>query len=175
MTKKLEDLLQLPESAFISARESNVGPGDDIHKQRPEEILSGVTPAENLYKDYREIDKIEIALPRVVGLGDASDSELDELAKRATDAYDDLMDLGMNVEARYSSRIFEVAATMLKNAIDAKSAKIDKKLKMVDLQIKKRKVDQEETTGDTSSDVIAGESVIVTDRNSLLEKMKNMK
>ena len=71
-----------------------------------------------------EFDKIAAALPAVKGLGDASDAEFDALAQRATDAYDDLMDLGMNVEARYSGRIFEVAGGMLKNAIDAKAANV---------------------------------------------------
>ena len=82
------------------------------------------------------------------------------------------MDLGMNVEARYSGRVFEVAAGMLKNAIDAKSAKIDKKLKMIELQIKKQAIDQK--TGNSEGEVVQGEGVIVTDRNSLLEKLKNM-
>ncbi len=174
MTKKLEDLLQLPESKYIAKTESKVGPADQF-EMRPEEVRSGVTPAENLYKNYKDIDKIELALPQVSGLGDASDTEFDALAQRATDAYDDLMDLGMNVEARYSSRIFEVAASMLKNAIDAKAAKIDKKLKIVELQLKKQKLEQENAQPDDSGQVIAGEGVIVTDRNSLLEKMKNMK
>lgn len=113
-------------------------------------------------------------MPQVKGLGDISDSELDALAQRATDAYDDLMDLGMNVEARFSGRVFEVAASMLKNAIDAKSAKIDKKLKMIELQLKKQQLDQKNSPEDDSVS-IQGASVIVTDRNSLLEKLKNMK
>jgi hypothetical protein len=97
---------------------------------------------------------------------------LDDLAQRATDAYDDLMDLGMNVEARYSGRIFEVAGTMLKNAIDAKSAKLDKKLKMIELQLKKQQIDQKAGQEDNA---IRGQGVIITDRNSLIEKLKSMK
>jgi hypothetical protein len=61
---------------------------------------------------------------------------------------------------------------MLKNAIDAKAAKIDKKLKMVELQLKKQKLDNDK--GDESQD-ITNSSVIISDRNSLLEKLKNMK
>jgi len=113
-------------------------------------------------------------LPSVKGLGDASDAEFDALAQRATDAYDDLMDLGMNVEARYSGRIFEVAGGMLKNAIDAKAAKIDKKLKMIELQLKKAKLDQD-ANGVDEGISIQGDGFIVSDRNSLLEKLKNMK
>jgi hypothetical protein len=84
------------------------------------------------------------------------------------------MDLGMNVEARYSGRIFEVAGGMLKNAIDAKAAKIDKKLKMIELQLKKQKLDQDANQEDNSVN-LAGDGVIITDRNSLLEKLKQMK
>jgi hypothetical protein len=121
-------------------------------------------------RNLSDLDKISAALPFVSGLGDSSDKEFDELAKRAQDAYDDLMDLGMNVEPRFSGRIFEVASSMLKNAIDAKTAKIDKKLKMIDLQLKKQRADQSPDTDTT----IQGEGCVVTDRNSLLEKLRKM-
>jgi len=85
------------------------------------------------------------------------------------------MDLGMNVEARYSGRIFEVAGGMLKNAIDAKAAKIDKKLKMIELQLKKQKLDQDANGGEDAGIPISGDGVIISDRNSLLEKLKNLK
>ena len=156
--KKLEEILNLPESKKIIKKDEKV---------RSAEM------AQPFLREISEFDKIAAALPQVKGLGDISDSEFDELAQRATDAFDDLMDLGMNVEARYSGRVFEVAGSMLKNAIDAKAAKIDKKLKMIDLQLKKQKLDQD-TKPDDGIDV-SGTGVIVTDRNSLLEKLKSMK
>ncbi len=159
MTKKLEEILNLPESKKIVKNDSPAG---------------APTKPEPLLRDMAEFDKIAAALPQVKGLGDLSDGEFDALAQRATDAYDDLMDLGMNVEARYSGRIFEVAGSMLKNAIDAKAAKIDKKLKMIELQLKKQKLDQESTNEDGGIN-INGDGYIVTDRNSLLEKLKNIK
>jgi hypothetical protein len=159
MTKKLEEILNLPESKkIIKAEEKKM-------VAKPEPFLRSID----------EFDKISAALPKVSGLGDAADSEFDALAQRATDAYDDLMDLGMNVEARYSSRIFEVAGGMLKNAIDAKSAKIDKKLKMIELQLKKQKLDQDAASNDDTGIPLNGDGFIVTDRNSLLEKLKNIK
>ena len=87
------------------------------------------------------------------------------------DAYEDLMDLGMNVESRYSGRIFEVAGQMLKTNLDAKNAKLEKKLKMVELQLKKEKLDKE---SGPEGDIVQGEGYVVTDRNSLLEKLKKM-
>jgi hypothetical protein len=158
MTKRLEEILNLPESKKI------------IKKEEKAEARAEAAP---LLRDISEFDKISAALPQVKGLGDLSDGEFDALAQRATDAYDDLMDLGMNVEARYSGRVFEVAASMLKNAIDAKSAKIDKKLKMIELQIKKQALDQKSSNDDGIS--IPGDGYIVSDRNSLLEKLKNLK
>ena len=158
MTKRLEEILNLPESKKIAKQ--------DEKEAKKAEV------AQPFLRDMSEFDKIAAALPAVKGLGDASDAEFDALAQRATDAYDDLMDLGMNVEARYSGRIFEVAGTMLKNAIDAKSAKLDKKLKMIELQLKKQQIDQKAGADDTA---IQGQGVIITDRNSLLEKLRSMK
>jgi hypothetical protein len=63
---------------------------------------------------------------------------------------------------------------MLKNAIDAKAAKIDKKLKMIELQLKKAKLDQDANQEDNSVS-IQGDGFIVADRNSLIERLKNMK
>jgi hypothetical protein len=161
MTKRLEEILNLPENKKMVEKADRVA--EKHEKKEPPALL----------RSMEEFDKISAALPQVKGLGDISDTELDSLAQRATDAYDDLMDLGMNVEARYSSRIFEVAGGMLKNAIDAKSAKIDKKLKMIELQLKKQALDQKGNNADDSI-TVQGEGVIVTDRNSLIEKLKNM-
>lgn len=156
--KKLEELLNLPENKKLV---------------KDAEAKKSTVDQQPFLRDIAEFDKISAALPQVKGLGDISDSELDSLAQRATDAYDDLMDLGMNVESRYSGRIFEVAGGMLKNAIDAKSAKIDKKLKMIELQLKKQQLDQKANL-DGDHGAIQGEGFVVTDRNSLLEKLRNM-
>jgi hypothetical protein len=156
MTKRLEELLNLPTSS-----EPLITP-----EAKP-------TPVINLEDKLEEFDKIAAALPRVKGLGDMSDSELDSLANKAEKAYDDLMDLGMNVEAKYGARMFEVAATMMSAAIQAKTNKIDKKLKMVDLQLKKLAIDKkhgQEGGGET----VEGQGYILTDRNSILEKLKNL-
>ena len=160
MTKKLEEILNLPESKKIVK--------DEEKKAVKAEI------AQPFLRDMTEFDKIAAALPQVKGLGDIADGELDALAQKATDAYDDIMDLGMNVEARYSARMFEVAASMLGHAISAKSAKLDKKLKMVELQLKKHKLDQDANSADEGV-TLQGDGVIITDRNSLIEKLRNMK
>ena len=120
-------------------------------------------------KTYAEFDKVAAALPQVKGLGELSDLELDKLAVEAEESYKNLMDLGMNVDSRYSGRIFEVASTMLRNAIDAKGSKIDKKLKMVELQLKKMKIDQ--TDGKDGGPVEESDGFVISDRNELMKKL----
>ena len=160
MTKKLEEILDLPDSKEI------------IKQEKEKEKHNAIQQQNETLRDIAEMDKITSALPAVNGLGEMADTELNEVASKAMDAYDDLMDLGMNVESRYSGRVFEVAGGMLKTSLDAKVAKIDKKLKMVELQLRKEKQDKDgKIDGDS---IVQGEGYIVTDRNSLLEKLKNM-
>ena len=163
MTKKLEDLLNLPESKELVQK---------AEVQEAEQKQYEIQQAET-FRDIEEFDKIASALPAVKGLGEMADRELNEIADKAMQAYDDLMDLGMNVEARYSGRVFETAGGMLKTSLDAKVAKLDKKLKMIELQLKKEKQDKDSTApGD--GDIVNGAGYVVTDRNSLLEKLKGM-
>ena len=163
MTKKLEELFDL--------NSENTEVTEDITEQV---ISSAITNKNNakLDKIMTSIDKIDSALPMVRDL-EANDLEMDSIATKAVDTFNDLMDLGMNVEARYAGKIFEVAGTMMKNAIDARAAKIDKKLRMVELQIKKQRVDQQGKELDPYGDTMDGEATIVADRNELIKQILN--
>ena len=167
MTKKLEEILNLPnvKEAFdkVDAKEK-----EKAEQANGKSKNLDAQTQKNLEKSYAEFDKISSALPQVKGLGELSDLELDKLAVEAEESYKNLMDLGMNVDSRYSGRIFEVASTMLRNAIDAKSNKIDKKLKMVELQLKKQKIDQgnKDDTGIEEQD-----GFVISDRNELMKKL----
>ena len=162
MTKKLEDLLNMDDSREIIKQ---------AEQQEKEQAKHEIAHQES-FRDIAEFDKIASALPAVKGLGDKADSELEDIAQRALTAYEDLMDLGMNVESRYSGRVFEVAGGLLKTSLDAKTAKLDKKLKMIELQLKKQKMDQD--SGPSEDGMISGEGYVVTDRNSLLERLKGL-
>ena len=116
MTKKLQELFDLPENNDRGLTLSM--------PENAEEITS---------EALNTLEKIENALPQVRGL-EVADNEMDELASMATSSYKDLMDLGMQVDSRFASEIFNSAGTMLGHAITAKTAKINKKLKMLDLR-----------------------------------------
>ena len=170
MTKKLEDILNLPnvKEAFKEVDAKEKGKIDKDKANGKSKNLDPQT-AKNLEKTYAEFDKVAAALPQVKGLGELSDLELDKLAVEAEESYKNLMDLGMNVDSRYSGRIFEVASTMLRNAIDAKGSKIDKKLKMVELQLKKMKIDQ--TDGKDTGNIQESDGFVISDRNELMKKL----
>ena len=112
MTKKLEDILNLPnvKEAFknVDAKEKSKEAKDKVNGTPPKNV--DPTTAKALEKTYAEFDKIAAALPQVKGLGELSDLELDKLSVEAEESYKNLMDLGMNVDSRYSGRIFEVAS-----------------------------------------------------------------
>ena len=161
MTRKLEELFDLPTSEDTPA-DADSAPVEDLRSQ--------------LQTLDETIDKIDAALPGVRGL-EANDTEMDSLSKMATDSYDELMTLGMQVDSRFASEIFSVASNMLGHAITAKTAKMDKKLKMIDLQLKKMRLDQQQAVIDAkAADAGDGEAMqtaqgMVLSRNDLLERL----
>ena len=160
MTKKLEELLNLPESKEIIDQDKKKAKADAKLEQK------------ETFREIAEFDKITAALPQVKGLGELADTELNDVADKAMSAYEDLMDLGMNVESRYSGRVFEVAGQMLKTNLDAKNAKLDKKLKKTEEQLKKEKMDKDVSID--SETLVNGERYVITDRKSLIEKLKKI-
>jgi hypothetical protein len=159
MTKKLETLLNLPDDA------SELDLAQSTHfvaEQR--EVIHQVDQA---------LDKIDAALPGVHDL-DTGDDELDELALLAKEKAQDLIDLGMNIDPRFAGVIMQTAGTMLGHAITAKTAKMDKKLKTIQLQLQKAKLDhqiaKDNKAADPMDDVIEGTGVVL-DRNALLQQI----
>ena len=120
------------------------------------------------------LDKIEAALPQVKGL-EAADTEMDDLAEMATNSYKDLIDLGMQVESRFSSEIFNAASGFLGHAITAKTAKINKKLKMLDMQLKKAQLDQKLMTKNEQIEATPLGEGQALDRNELLKMLSAKK
>ena len=144
MTKKLEELFNLDSVEPEKVETPPVATHEEVN---------------SLEEQYEAVQAITRDLPQIKELDNLDEKELDNLAKKAEQAYDDLMDLGMNVEVRYASRIFEVASSMMGNAITAKTNKIEKKLKM------------DQDAGNDPNDVINGQGYVITDRNELLKKL----
>lgn len=156
MTKSLEQLFELDSDE------------KEVNELQLEKAEADIIKHEAL----SNLEKIESALPRVRGL-DSSDNELDELANIATSSYKDLMELGLQVDSRFSAEIFGVASNLLNHAITAKTAKINKKLRIIELQLKKAALDQK-----IASKIEEAESTPLgegreLDRNELLKILTN--
>jgi hypothetical protein len=159
MTRKLEQLFDLADSEDIAITEEVLLPKEHT----PEEIQKQITIA----------DKIDAALPSVNDL-EVSDQEMDHIASEAQKTFHDLMDLGMNVEARFAGDIFNNATKMLDTALSAKAHKVNKKLKMVQLQLQKATLDQKERRNNERNNDMHGTedgSGVVLDRNELLREI----
>ena len=115
MSSKIEDVFDLPPM--------NGEKVDEPIKQED----TGLDIAQ-LQQQLDVADKIDAALPMVRDL-EQLDSDMDKYADKAMHAFQDLMDLGQNVEDRHAAAVFDTASKMMTNAITAKTAKMDKKLK----------------------------------------------
>ena len=157
MTRKLEELFDFP-------------PTEDTDTEEP--VLTTAETRSAIVEIDATIDKIDAALPAIRDL-DSSDRELDEIAELAKESYQNLSDLGFNVDSRYASELFAVASTMLGHALTAKTTKLNKKLKMIDLQMKKLKLDQDAAKNAPEESAQLGEGQVLNQlsRNELLEKL----
>lgn len=157
MTRKLEALFNMTSEEH----EETIAP--TLEPQLSSELISQET--------LNTIERVEAALPQVKGL-ESSDAELDELSELAKAAFDNLMDLGMQVDARFSAEIFNSAGSMLGHAITAKTAKLNKKLKMVQLQLQKAELERKIAASDKKEEppTKIGTGKIV-DRNELLRAL----
>ena len=158
MNKKIEDVFDLP-------------PMEKEYEDEPVKQEETGLDLAQLQQQLDVADKIDAALPMVRDLENL-DIDMDNYAQKAMHAFQDLMDLGQNVEDRHAAAIFDTASKMMTNAITAKTAKMDKKLKMVQLQLQKAKFDAQEakSRGDTS---IQGEAEEFEDRNALINAVIN--
>ncbi len=164
MTKKLEQLFDLPEMG-----DGSVDPAVQKTIEENRSVIVEVDAA---------IDKIDASLPMINDLA-AMDSELDELANLARTKAEDLLDLGMNVDPRFGGPIMVTAGQLLGHAISAKTAKMDKKLRMISLQLQKARLDHQiskDSKKEDDEEPIDGKGIIL-DRNALLASIleKNKK
>ena len=166
MTKKLEEEFNLPPIEDINLDE------EELEEPSIEEIQHHITAYQG---DLSVAERADASLPAVTGL-DELEKDMDAYANEAMGTFHDLCDLGRNVEDRHAAPIFDSASKMLSAALQAKQAKIDKKLKMLELQQRQAKLELEqeklkfqiEKSKENSEETQAIEGKIIGDRSSML-------
>lgn len=160
MTKKLEETF-------------NIDPVDDEVKEVPT-IEESRDLTELLSSELATTDKIDASLPMVQGLNE-HDKDMDDIHAKAINTFEELIRLGMNVEIHAGAKLMETANQMLKTAMEAKDSKVDRKLKMLNLQLNKAKLDlaiqKEAKNKSVTDDDIEADGNIVVDRNELMKRL----
>ena len=155
MTKKLEEEFNLPPIEEVTDTE-NV-PTVAETQEVIEETQGALSVSE----------KINLAFKEIKGLED-HEVEMNDIAKKAINSYEQLMSLGMNVSDMAAGKVFAEASNMLKIALDASDAKTKAKLQQIDLMLKKARIDKFDNKGTETEAVQA----TVFDRNDLLKIIK---
>lgn len=173
MTKKLEEEFNLPSIEELMPEVETEEETEPTVEETQNEIVK--------YKDDLSIaERADAALPMVTGMEEL-DREMDAYASKAMATFDDLVDLGRNVEDRHAAPIFDSASKMLAAALQAKQAKMDKKMKMIELQMRQQRIQQEEKKTDayvkdklgTDEDTEEVTGRIIGDRSELLAEIMN--
>jgi len=154
MTKKLEEEFNLPAMEEVT----DIAPP----KEDTEEVIEDTKNALSVS------EKINLAFKEIKGLED-HEVEMNDIAKKAIDSYEQLMNLGMNVSDMAAGKVFAEASNMLKIALDASDAKTKAKLQQIDLMLKKARIDKFSDKG--SGDAQSVEATVF-DRNELLKLIK---
>jgi hypothetical protein len=142
-------------SRFGKLEETFDIPDLDVAMADPEVV---VDQAQELAKTYANTDCDQL-----------HDEEMDEIAHLAMEYGKSLHDLGMNVEVKHAGEIFNASGNMLKIASDARNAKMEKKLKLMKLELDRVKL---ERSTPERPELIENSQVTVIDRNELLNQIK---
>ena len=157
MTKKLEEEFNLPPIEEVTNTDEEVVPTVEETQEVIEEVQGALSVSE----------KINLAFKEVKGL-ESHEVEMNDIAKKAIESYEQLMSLGMNVSDMAAGKVFAEASNMLKIALDASDAKTKAKLQQIDLMLKKARIDKFDNKGTETEAVQA----TVFDRNDLLKIIK---
>jgi len=153
----------------------NIPPAESSEPEEDKPVMTReqlMVDAKEIYNALTTAEKVDYSLPTVIGL-DAHDGEMDSIAKKAVDTFNDLIALGGNVPDIHAGKIYEVAGQMLKTALEAKNAKADRKLKMIELQL--RRIRSEQIDFENGSGPAKGQQGTEFDRNELLRHIVSSK
>tara|TARA_X000000950_G_C13802248_1_gene614030 strand:+ start:86 stop:562 length:477 start_codon:yes stop_codon:yes gene_type:complete len=156
MTKKLEEEFNLPPIEEVTEKETL--PSVQESKETIEEVQGALSVSEKINLAFKEIKGLE-----------EHEVEMNDIAKKAIESYEQLMNLGMNVSDMAAGKVFAEASNMLKIALDASDAKTKSKLQQIDLMLKKARIDKFDNKGSEAESVQA----TVFDRNELLKIINN--
>jgi hypothetical protein len=171
MTKKLEDLLELPANEEIeNIRKALAEQNDKIEKQAEaaDQLSTELTPiAEHALAVVQER---EDRVNQIIDLK-KFDDDTETLYNESMQAFRDLLSVAADVPAPSMGKIYEAATNFAKIALDAKNSKIKARLDAIDLALKKKRIDLVEGKNNQENNPIDATSSFM-DRNQLLKSIR---
>lgn len=166
MTKQIEDELNLPRLKDALAQLEK-----DQKIEQEKELPNDPAAIEAWANALEHTKKLDTDLLDVKSM-DNHEAEMDEISKEAMQSYQDLIDLGHNVEAKHSGQIFEPATQMLKIALEARNSKIEKKLRLMRIDIDRARIERDLSKDENLPIRGEGAEVIIAGRNNLLDEIR---
>lgn len=167
MTKKLEEAFDL------RPIKEALGEGVPYEMAETDKDDDPMENAARIVKALSTSEKVDHALSVVKDL-EEHDKEMDQIAEEALASYLELKELGQEQSDAHSARMMEVAANMLKTAMEAKANKATRKLKTLELQLKRLKLEQDAKKNKTAPSITT-EDGYEFDRNELLRQLREQK
>lgn len=148
MTKKAQELFNLTPMEELQDDISD----DEMEVETSENTELEQTPKRNVLENIKE---------------DQHDKEADDVRNKAIQAFEDIMEVGRNVNPERSARLFEVAGQFLRTGLDASNSKAEKQLKAAKLKIEAVKL----KVSDEMVEQLSSGNEVMADRNELLKQM----
>lgn len=165
MTKRIEEVLDLPSLESLMG-ENPLSPEDQAK-------IDDITRA--LEANDIDIDK---HLLDPDGTREHA-AEMDQIVDAAMTAHKDAIDMAFNMEPKNAGSIMEPAARFLELSMKAMQAKLDARMKGIELKMKREKLDHElrknQEEGVVEGEAPVSEAGSLKDRNQLLKSLKEKK
>lgn len=155
---------ELPAEMELYQDEDEVPDEEDISIEEAKAAMAKLKAMRSQLKDIPDITKRK--------------AHLDRLADLAEKRFEDIFDRAFNCEDRFASEMINAANAMLKIALDAHAKIIDSDVKLVDLQIKKDKIEVElnlrpkEKPPEIGEKDVSGSTGVAMSRNELMSLRK---
>lgn len=144
MTKKLENTLGLASPEDLDLNDD--GADESPLTSNDEKLMQIFEETDDIVEQMSVSEQVDFEMSSEGTLAQ-HDIEMDSIAEKALIAHKQLLDISVTVTDNYVARLYEVSSTMLKVAMDANDSKANRKLKTLEMKIKKMKHDNDSGNG----------------------------
>ena len=169
--KSIADALGLEDSDFGEDDYNNDISGNELDIKTDESI-----DLNEVQKSLDQIKQFKIKLSEIPDLSNRK-QQLSKLADLAELKFQQVLNIALNSDPRFAAGMIQAAATILKAALDAHTRILAVDVKLIDMQIKKDKMEFDMNSKvfnvvNSPEKEVEDSSISSSDRNAVLAKLK---